>query len=391
MSAPGNSTSRSRRVRLGSALAVAACAAIAAVPGTAAATPVPVGDEVEVREGGAAAGPQGRIVGGSFTKIGRYPWQVSIVADRDHFPELSSTAEGHLCGGSLITPVIVLTASHCVQNLDPELAGEDGSFDASEIDVVIGRTHLNGGRGRIDEAFQVWIPGTPEFDPSTFRNDYALITLAQPVQRKRLIKLAGPREHRLWHPRRPAWVTGWGATSEGGKRSNRLKRAFVRVIGDRVCGDSWRYGDLFVNDVMLCAGILRGGRDACQGDSGGPLVAPARGGKRRLIGVVSFGFGCARSNKPGIYTRVAAGPLRIRIRNYVSYIEDAEGVAPVNRANPVGRGAKPIRCSNKLGKAKRLCTCRTLRNKAKRRRCIKRVKQSRSGRGTSRAHAAHRP
>ena len=61
---------------------------------------------------------------------------------------------------------------------------------------------------------------------------------------------------------------------------------------------------------MLCAGYPQGGTDTCQGDSGGPLLAKALDGSLRLVGATSFGDGCAQPGKPGVYARVAEGPIR---------------------------------------------------------------------------------
>ena len=61
---------------------------------------------------------------------------------------------------------------------------------------------------------------------------------------------------------------------------------------------------------MLCAGYPQGGTDTCQGDSGGPMF-----GGGRVVGATSFGEGCARAGKPGVYARVADDALREWIRS----------------------------------------------------------------------------
>lgn len=55
-----------------------------------------------------------------------------------------------------------------------------------------------------------------------------------------------------------------------------------------------------LRDGMLCIGNMSGGVDSCQGDSGGPAICD-----NLLTGIVSFGYQCARPNRPGIYTNVA--------------------------------------------------------------------------------------
>lgn len=52
---------------------------------------------------------------------------------------------------------------------------------------------------------------------------------------------------------------------------------------------------------MLCAGYLEGGKDSCHYDGGGPLVEGST-----VVGLVSWGFGCAIAAKSGVYADVGA-------------------------------------------------------------------------------------
>lgn len=93
--------------------------------------------------------------------------------------------------------------------------------------------------------------------------------------------------------------------------SNSLLEALVPLVADHKCSSPEVYGaDISPN--MLCAGYFDCKSDACQGDSGGPLVCE-KNGVAYLYGIISWGDGCGRLNKPGVYTRVA---------NYVDWIND---------------------------------------------------------------------
>ncbi|RXG70913.1 Plasma kallikrein [Armadillidium vulgare] len=102
-------------------------------------------------------------------------------------------------------------------------------------------------------------------------------------------------------------VTGWGKRREGGKNSNILQKVWLPLMSDTVCKDKMKKigYDVLVSDTMICAGYNAGGKDACQGDSGGPLVCPGKGDLPILVGIVSWGIGCARKDIPGVYTEVS--------------------------------------------------------------------------------------
>ena len=79
------------------------------------------------------------------------------------------------------------------------------------------------------------------------------------------------------------------------------------ITTDAYCAGA--YGD-FDPQTMVCAGFPEGEVDTCQGDSGGPMFARTSAGALRIMGTTSFGEGCARPGKPGVYARVADETLR---------------------------------------------------------------------------------
>ncbi|MBN3290753.1 HGFA factor, partial [Polypterus senegalus] len=99
-------------------------------------------------------------------------------------------------------------------------------------------------------------------------------------------------------------IAGWGHSKEGAQTyENHLQETVVPIISSLHCSSPEVYGNA-ITENMLCAGHLDCRRDACQGDSGGPLACE-KNDIFYLYGIISWGDGCARTNKPGVYTRVS--------------------------------------------------------------------------------------
>ena len=215
-----------------------------------------------------------RIVGGEDTDVRDHPWQVALSVD------------GGFCGGALIAQNWVLSAAHCFAS----------SKQAGRVRVKAGVTnHKIGG---------AWIAVDrvvlhDQYNAATNEHDLALVKLKlRPAGQS--IPLAQPEQQ--LRPCDLLEVTGWGRMTEGGTTSERLQKAMVPYVDNATCNERNAY-DGRIRPGMMCAGLRDGGIDSCEGDSGGPLVLRGPDGPV-LVGVVSWGEGCARKLKYGVYTRV---------------------------------------------------------------------------------------
>ncbi|MCD2189615.1 S1 family peptidase [Actinomycetospora soli] len=222
---------------------------------------------------------QARIVGGERTTTADEPWVVYLT-DASGF---------QFCGGTLVAPTKVVTAAHCT-----------ASAPDRKIFAVVGRDDKDSKSGRSVSVTKTWV--SPSFSAVGNGLDVSVLTLAEAVSTPTL-PLATSADSALYGPGTAARIYGWGATSENGSPSRYLLGATVPIRDDSYCRSS---ASSYDPKLLTCAGFDSGGVDTCQGDSGGPLVA---GGK--LIGITSFGDGCARAGKPGYYTRVGANTALI--------------------------------------------------------------------------------
>jgi trypsin len=220
-----------------------------------------------------------QIVGGSPASTSTYPWMVSL-----QNPLLGGGEGGHFCGGTLVAPTKIVTAGHCVPLIVPGLTT-----------VVAGRDDLRTTAGKSQPVVSVL--RHPAYNEALNRYDVAVITVAGSLGTQTL-PWATPSDAGIYAPGTSALILGWGLTKEEGDASPILLKATVPTVSDADCTEA--YATSYDPASMVCAGYPQGGTDTCQGDSGGPFVINGK-----LAGITSWGEGCARPGKYGVYTRVS--------------------------------------------------------------------------------------
>ncbi|KAL3045438.1 hypothetical protein OYC64_013664 [Pagothenia borchgrevinki] len=227
--------------------------------------------------------PRARIVGGEDCPKGECPWQVLLVYKGKGF-----------CGGVIFKPFWILTASHCIEDTEVQflkvVAGEHNTAVSEGTEQLISVSQILMHEGYVKR---------------TADNDIALLKLSSAVVFSvyavpACLPTRSLAERELWAVSEHT-VSGWGRRAENGPTSNVLRRLKVPRIRTQQCEEQ---SGVKLTANMFCAGYIEGRQDSCKGDSGGPLVTQYHR-TTFLLGIVSWGRGCARPGNYGIYTRVS--------------------------------------------------------------------------------------
>jgi len=220
----------------------------------------------------ASADVGANVVGGSRAAQGEFPFMVRLSMG---------------CGGALYSSTIVLTAAHCV----------NGTGTNTSITATLGVVDLQSS-SRITRKSN-YVYRAPGYNGNG--KDWALIRLASPVTGFATLPIARTTAYDTG----TFTIAGWGAATEGGGQQRYLRKATVPFISDATCNSSSMYAGQIIASNEICAGYAAGGVDTCQGDSGGPMFRRDSANAWVQVGIVSWGDGCARRNKPGVYTQVS--------------------------------------------------------------------------------------
>ncbi|KAI9294591.1 trypsin-like serine protease, partial [Neoconidiobolus thromboides FSU 785] len=208
------------------------------------------------------------------------------------------------CGGTLINPYTIVTASHCNKTIGFQgLIAYQSVYDFDDEEQFNKGTKFN-----IIDFIQ-----HPKYDPELYINDIAVLRLDKPAKVKAPIKFDdGTIANDFLHKVR---VIGWGLYGAGNTETSRvLRRADLQISDSKLCQIYMKsLLDIYISEEKhICALKIGGQADSCQGDSGGPLISRVCG-EWVLVGVVSFGYECGLATAPGIYTKVG---------NYLDFIKE---------------------------------------------------------------------
>ncbi|XP_048091191.1 coagulation factor X [Alosa alosa] len=223
-----------------------------------------------------------RVVGGQECPPGECPWQALLMDE-----------EGTgFCGGTILNEYFILSAAHCMNQ-------------SKVTTIVLGEFNTNKAEGReATHAVELYITHT-NYVPETYHNDIALIKLKTPIKfTKYILPACLPdrdfAERVLMH-QPDGMISGFGRVSDRGPQATLLQKLTVPYVDRATCMESSSYK---ISKHMFCAGFDKESKDACQGDSGGPHVTRYKD-TWFVTGVVSWGEGCAREGKYGVYTQVS--------------------------------------------------------------------------------------
>ncbi|CAL8340321.1 trypsin-1 [Gadus morhua] len=208
--------------------------------------------------------------------------------------QVSLNSGYHFCGGSLVSKDWVVSAAHCYK---------------SRIEVRLGEHNI-----RVTEGTEQFISSSrvirhPNYSSYNIDNDVMLIKLRTPATLNQYVQtVALPAACAAAGTM--CTVSGWGDTMSSTDDSDKLQCLDLPILSGQDCDNSYPG---MITQSMFCAGYLEGGKDSCQGDSGGPLVCDGE-----LQGVVSWGYGCAERDYPGVYAKVCqlSDWLEHTMRNY---------------------------------------------------------------------------
>jgi secreted trypsin-like serine protease len=255
------------------------------------------------------------VIGGHNTTIAKYPSLAYI--------EGAAATTGYACTGTVVAPRVVLTAGHCVEDLESSSITEP-----SAIAVATGISNLERiPRAQISQVVQVL--AYPKFDPTKLHGDAGLLILASPVAAPP-IALATPADAGLYEAGDQLTIAGWGIDDRNtGHAPNQLQAATVPIEEASRCEEATRrFYPFFEPSRQLCTlDVPHFKITTCHGDSGGPAIATRPDGSMVEVGVTSLGDGTCNPTSPAVFTRT--DQISSWVQSWIDAVESGGPTPPI--------------------------------------------------------------
>lgn len=259
----------------------------------------------------------------------------------EEFPSLAyiearQGKSGFSCTGTVVAPRVILTAAHCIEDLE-----RGGLTPAKAFAVATGTTTPS--QALRQNVFRVAETHVyPGFDPGGLLGDAGVLVLDRPTAAPP-IALAGSADAALYAGGAAVQLAGWGVTGANAKNAPESLRATTMVVQKpSLCKQKTRIDrPNYSPAAQMCTLDVPAKKSGgCFGDSGGPAIGVRPDGTPVELGVISTGGAFCATKRPNVLTRVDV--ISTWVSEWIAAVESGGPPPIVDPASPFPQMTKPV-------------------------------------------------